>query len=131
MKPEEKEIQPCSEQFQDAICDSGGLVKTCELCDRVHFDTCHTEDYEKGEFIDLEEKQKINPDKYIGHDGTVSYGWVMGNQVVWGCPCEWKKARRIEDFMLNHREQIARYFKKMAEAATQQAKELERISKSI
>lgn len=123
--------EACSEVFQDAMCDAGGLTKTCQLCGRIHYNSLNTGDYEEGEFDELLKKAYKEPSKYIAYSGGISYGWVMGFQVVFGCPCGWQKFISIETFLVEHREQVSRFYKKMAEAAAQQAKELDRISKSI
>lgn len=117
--------------FQDAMCDAGGLVKECHLCGRTYFDVLHVGQHGLAEFTTLTKKAKEQPDKYIPVEQSVAFGWIAGFQVVWGCACGWKRFTGLETFLIDNREQVSRFYKKMAESAAQQAKELERISESI
>lgn len=122
--------EPCSETFQDAVCDGGGLVHDCELCGRTHYATHEPNIYEEGELEALEAKHEANPEKYNACDASgVSYGQIAGMVAVYGCPCGWRKVRRYEDVVSSHKEIIARYFRKCAEEARRDLKVLEQVAK--
>lgn len=99
-KPPKKDPGPPSETFLDVLIGSGSCVADCGFCGRVHFDY-NGDNMEPGELEGLERKQKADPDKYCGHDGTVRFGYLSGKQFVADCPCN--EATLYEKFIWNHR----------------------------
>lgn len=90
---------------------SGGCVRDCD-CGRTNYDFANRWDWEDGELEGLIEKAKAEPDRYIGHDCSVSTMDVSGKEIVMGCPCN--SARRFEDWIIAHGEQIAEYLNSRA-----------------
>lgn len=114
MKRKKEKLEPPSELFADTVCDGGTLNATCGLCGREHYATNAPNHYDAGEIEALEEKHKLQPNKYIPHRDSdyVGIGWIAGHQVVWGCECN--KLRDYENFILAHRRLIVTYLKALA-----------------
>lgn len=101
-----------SETFYRAFSSSTGhLVADCQ-CGRTHFSLFHDEGaYDEGEYEDLIEKMKKEPDKYIGHDeSSVSAIYLNGVKCIEGCTCEY--LRKVEDFIWKERLNIIDYLKR-------------------
>ena len=86
------------EHLLDAICRTGTTCQcVCEWCGRTHFldmEGYHG-DYDPGEFEELLEQNKKDPDKYVRWEYTdaISYGNFEGKQLVWGCACNEEKIK--------------------------------------
>lgn len=117
---------PVSEAFESAVCASGTIVATCELCDRTYF--VSDGDFDHGELEDLRKKAVAKPKKYIEESryDMIDVGWIDGKQVVLGCDCA--KIVRYEKWIWNHRYLIAKYLKLRAGEMTQDAKLAEEIA---
>lgn len=102
-----------SENFENAFIGAGSLVAECGFCDRIHFANGEWGDWEEGELESLRGSAKLQPDKFIEHgdSDTISYGWIAGSQFVPGCPCIPEKVQRYQDFIWEHRNQIAEFLK--------------------
>ena len=84
--------------FMDCLVSSGSIVIDCELCGRTHFaDDEMAGTWEEGELEELRKKQLEDPNKYIGHNDSVSWGNFSGYQVVDGCPCG--KVKKLENMV--------------------------------
>lgn len=120
-KPEP--MKPPSQEFREAFLrGSGGLVVTCELCQRTYFGD--DGDYEEGEREDLEAKARNDADKYIPVEGYCTHGYLDGRTIVYDCPCLGeKRVRCYEEFILNHTRQIIDYLERLAKESEAAAKE--------
>jgi hypothetical protein len=104
-----------SQSFERAFSSgSGGCVRDCD-CGRTNYDYANSWDWDDGELEALIENAKAEPDRYIGHDHSVSTMDVSGKEIVMGCPCN--SARRFEDWIILHAAQIAEYLNSRADAA--------------
>lgn len=103
-----------SEIFEDCFTQAGTPGVDCEHCGRTHFT------HEDADCESLRAKAEKQPDKYIEQDcDSLAFGILDGRQYVFGCPC--KKAERYEQFVWDHREQIADYLKRRAQAEVEEA----------
>jgi hypothetical protein len=109
-----------SEAFIGAVVHSGSMVINCEFCGRVHFGNGLGMD--GGELQALLTKAKAQPEKYHQHADVdmVSWGSIDGKQFVADCPCN--GARRLEDFIWQHRRLIASYLAARSRAQLDAAK---------
>jgi hypothetical protein len=112
--------QEASEDFMRSITNSGTICILCEFCNRTHF--VSEGDFDRGELEKLERYAKEKPDRYIEHFDvdTISWGYLDGKQIVWGCACN--SARRYESWIWSHRYAIADYFQLRAKDLQYQAK---------
>ena len=111
----------CSETFEQAFAsNSSGCVRVCE-CGRTNYDYYNTWDWEKNELENLIAKAESEPEKYIGHDYSISTMIVNGKEIVMGCPCN--SARPYEDFLISHACQIAKFLNAYSDELTKRAKE--------
>ncbi len=103
-----------------AVCNSGSQVVDCEQCGRIHFDSTSEAmgEVELNEFL---QKAKDEPEKYIGHDGFVSWGNVMGKSTVADCPCNF--LGYFEKVLWSHRHLISRYLIEMSKQRLKDAQE--------
>jgi len=125
---EEKLPEP-SPEFNRAFTLTSSPSIDCGFCGRTHYAT-PGRDYRSGELEDLERKAVKNPDRYIRHDSSdVPWGNVEGKQFVPGCPCN--SASRYEQFFLNHRDQIAKFYRMRAQTLQANAREASRIADII
>ena len=114
-------IEKVSEIFMKAFRDMvGSCVLTC-VCGRTHFDTYNTQDYDKGEYKKLLEKQAKNQERYISHDGSVSYYIVNDLSIVCGCPCE--RGLKYENFMREDRHKIAKFLNLLSDELAKDSNE--------
>lgn len=105
-------VEP-SELFKQAVLHSGSCHISCELCDRTHFSTDTSFDWEEGELESLLEKAEAEPDMYINHgNDSPSWGFFNDKQAVVDCPCN--KLKGYEDFIWDNRHVIAKYLKARA-----------------
>lgn len=109
--PNQKPKHPASHEFEDAFrANHGSIMGDCELCGRTIFcNGGHTYGYDEGELEKLQKLAKEKPDKYVEWtdcDG-VSFGTIQGMQFVLGCDCN--QLRRYEEFVWQHRQEIAKY----------------------
>lgn len=101
-----------SDEFADAVCDSGSIVIDCELCGRTHFND-ETGSFEEGEYEELCKNAEKEPDKYVQYrDESVHWGRIDGRQAVIDCPCD--GLEKYEKFIWNNRYVIAKYLKARA-----------------
>ena len=114
-----------SDIFIRLVCHSGSKVIDCDHCGRVHYDY-NGEFMEEGELEDLQEKAKKDPEKYVGHDGDIYWGTVMGKATVTDCPCGF--LGWFENAIWSDRKFISEYLIKMAAARLNQAKETMKIA---
>jgi hypothetical protein len=128
MNEQAEEIEPCSEEFQDAVADEASLVQDCQLCGRTHFATHATETfYDDGELEKLRRRKEIatargEANLYIEVDASsVAHGTITGRTAVYGCVCGWKSVRKYEDIFWLYRDAIAKYFAKRTKAALEEA----------
>ncbi len=116
-----------SDEFWSAFCSSGSLVVNCEQCGRVHFCTFDGPgDYEEGELEELRANAEKDPDKYMETSvySSIQWGYILGKQTVWGCPCNEQTVYPYERFLLAHTEQIMTYFQECAKAELSKAERL-------
>jgi hypothetical protein len=107
--------KPPSEAFEEAFSDHCGTVSaTCELCGRTLFSSDLKSCGDDGEWEDCMKGMEKEPDKFILVDyDSVSLGTIGGRQVILGCPCN--GLRPYEDFIWEHRKQIANYMERRLE----------------
>lgn len=118
-KPKIHSDKQPSEEFMSAVCNSGTAVCTCEFCGRIHFTPYSDLSYNDKEMEDLKKQSEENPDKYVlSCDDAISWGWMEGKQIVWGCPCN--AGKKYEDFIWKHRFVIADYLKYRIDSARKQ-----------
>jgi hypothetical protein len=99
-----------SKEFMDAVCNSGSPDGDCQLCGRRHFASGSRSDIDAGDLANYRARAQENPELYCeSDDDGISFGFLDGQQVVWGCPCG--RMRRYEDFIWSHREMIVTYIK--------------------
>ena len=103
-----------SEEFEEAFTYSGGCRLMCE-CGTIYFDNYndHSWTWEEGEKESLLEDAKDPANKVVAVDYAPSEISIDGRQYVADCPCA--KLARYEQFIWNHRMQIAEYLKKRSE----------------
>ena len=125
-----KELIPPSEEFMEAVIHSSSIISDCTLCGRTHFNG-EASSFEEGEFEDLIEKYKKDPDRYVFHSDTDSVRWgnIGEEQVVYGCQCN--KAREYEDLFWNNRSLISAYFTMRAEKQRQEAERNVGLAKNV
>lgn len=123
LKVFEKESE--SDNFQIAFTQGGSYCSaSCEYCDRTYFcDRSVAGDYNEGEYEQLCEKAKAEPDKYIEVSYAVDYGH-FDKQYIVGCKCN--TLRRYENFLIANRERILHYFKRVLEQKQTEVKEEEK-----
>ena len=105
----------CSEIFEE-VFDSrvSGCVRTC-VCGRIYYDIANDDwDWKPGELEALDKNPKATPVEYAV--GTIS---INDEEIVMGCDCG--RAKRYEEFILQHAEQLAEYLNRRSEALKEQA----------
>lgn len=117
-----------SDHFAFNVVNESGPAFDCELCDRIHF-SVQGEHMEDGELEELLKKRKINPRKYIGHNGTIYYGKINGLQAVYNCPCN--GLRIYEDLFWENMYLIAKYLKEKTETDLEEAQRGKKASEII
>lgn len=91
-------------EMERAFTSGGGLTMQC-VCGRVHFHGDERAgDWEEGELERLREKSKTDADTI---SSGASYADCNGQTFVIDCPCN--GLRKYEDFLWQHRRQIAGY----------------------
>ena len=120
MGEETKLVEP-TEEFEVAFRQLASLVVQCEFCERTNFAIEPGRGfYDEGELDDLLDKECAAPDLYNGQPYcSIDWGYLNGKQFVAGCPCN--LARPYEDFIWQHRDQIAKYFQLRAEKEHKEA----------
>jgi len=132
MATKSKSLPKPSEEFLEAICDSGSIVIDCDFCGRTHFGNEEPGmDWEEGEFERLFKPSKDNPDRYIYHSDrdTVHWGTLDGKQYVLDCPCN--SASKYEDLFWRHRRTIADYFQARAKRELHDSKSNLELADSV
>jgi len=121
-----------SDDFKEAVTNSGSVAIDCELCGRTYFcsEMLHTGDSEDAKhYENLLKKAKEEPDKYIELSDYISWGTIDGKQAVIDCKCH--ELTKYENIIWAHRFIIANYLQnrsqREAKAANQQAKALSDI----
>jgi len=104
----------CSKIFEE-VFDShvGGCVRTC-VCGKIYYDTYNDWDWEFGELERLEKNPNTFPVEYSV--GTIS---INNEEIVIGCDCG--RAKKYEDFIIQHAKQIATYLNKRADFLKEEA----------
>lgn len=125
-----RQLPPPSEEFMEAIIHSSSIVQDCTLCGRTHFNG-EASSYDEGEFEELIEKHKKDPDKYVFHSNTDSVRWgnIGKEHVVYGCQCN--KARAYENLFWGNRNLIADYFSRRAEKERLEAERNVGLAKNV
>lgn len=116
-----------------AVICSGTNVINCTLCGRVHFAGIKNGayDWEKGEYKNLIEQSKKNPDKFRAHYDmdSISWGSFAGEQIVDGCPCN--LARKYEKIIWEGRFVIADYLKNRAEELQRETEDEKGLAQKV
>jgi hypothetical protein len=111
------------------VCNFGTKVASCEHCGRVHYDSTG-EFMEEGELEGLNLKAEKEPEKYIGHDGSICIGDLMGKQIVVDCPCNflgwfeatiWINRELISEYLIKKSEEKLKEAEKMMDSASKTA----------
>lgn len=127
-----KDFPKPSEEFWDAITNTGTNYAECGFCHRIHFIVSEKGfDWKEGELEELLEKSKKNPEKYIPdyeHD-SISLGDLDGRQAVYNCPCN--SVSRYEQFISEHKHIISEYFSLKAEKQKQIVEENSKLAQKI
>jgi hypothetical protein len=112
-----------SEEFWDAITNSGSNSIDCGFCGRTHFVDDPSSYYEEGELDELYGGNKADPDKVIfhSHDDSVRWGMLDGRRAVYECPCN--SVSRYERLFWNSRYVINEYFTNRARSMQEDAEE--------
>lgn len=100
-----------SRDFRNAFVGGGSYCSVDCKCGITHFvlKGCWASgDYEDGEYENLLEMQKEDPDKVISHTDTIDFGYIGNECFVIGCPCN--SLKRYEDWLLQNRHWIVNYF---------------------
>jgi hypothetical protein len=106
-------IKKCSELFENTFNSGIGSFSYKCACGRVHFDAFNNYDEEcRKELEELLEKEKLYPNKYILHDCSIGTIEIDGKEIVMGCDCG--IAYKYEQFIINHKRQLAEYLNKYA-----------------
>ena len=111
-----KHLDPPSDEFFRAFCNSGSLVVQCDFCKRTYFGTGG--DYESGEREEYEKLAQEQPDKYIEVYDFTSFAIVDGKTYPYGCKCN--GLRRYEKWFWGYRHQIIDYFSARSERELQE-----------
>ena len=109
----------CSKLFEETF-DShvSGCVRTC-ACGRIYYDTFNDDwDWKDGELEALDKNPNAFP---VEH--SVSTISINEEEIVHGCECG--RAKKYEDFIIDHAEQIAEYLNKRAEMLREKADSIE------
>jgi hypothetical protein len=117
--------EPSEDFYQAFHSNHGSIIMDCP-CGRVHFNYMDSHCFEPGELEALEEKQKNNPDKYIGCDYTVTSYMIGKTEFVMGCPCNF--GRQFEDFINQNDWRIARYLNEKAKRLRRHADNIQTTS---
>lgn len=116
----------CSELFSNVFDSScGGCIRTCE-CGITYFDGYNIYDWEEGELEKLQQKAKEDPELYVERGCSIGTLEIGGSQIVYGCSCD--LARKYENFILNHAEQLAEYLNRLAVILREKAESIEDIN---
>ena len=109
----------CSELFADIFdsC-SGGNIRTC-ACGRTFYNYMDTGSFDTGELEKLEAKQKSKPEKYFACDHTIGTMEIGDVEIVYGCQCD--LAKKYEQFILAHAEQLSEYLRRYAATLREKA----------
>ena len=113
--------EEASDIIKDLVCDSGSQVVDCQHCGRVHYDSTG-EFMKESELKKLDLKAENNPEKYIGHNGTVHWGTVMGKSTVINCPCNF--LRMFENTVWSNRRLVSEYLIRKSTEILEKAKQI-------
>lgn len=98
--------QEPSEMIKKLVCNGGSPVVTCQQCGRTLFDSTG-EFMDPGELEKLLEKERNEPEKYIGSPWCVDTGDLTDNIVLIDCPCNYLSS--FEENIWSHRGLISEY----------------------
>ena len=98
--------------FFDAFSTGSSTSRGFCACGKEHFDFENSWDWEEGELEELQERGEKKDDGVMGHDHSVSYVNIMGNEIVFGCDCE--IAQKYEAFINRHMTSIVKYIREIA-----------------
>jgi len=115
----EVDMEQCSELLV-ASFNSGcsGLRRTC-TCGKTYYNFMDQQDFDEGEFEELEKLSKQEPEKYVAVDYSIGTMYINGIEIVIGCTCN--NAERFEAFILRHASQLATYLRLYAASLRKRA----------
>ena len=109
--------EQCSEIFEEVFNSRvGGCVRDC-ACGQTYYDDYNDYDWEPGELENLKENSNAIPFDY-----SISTMSINNEEIVIGCDCG--RAKKYEEFILRHAEQLAEYLNKKAEALKEKAESI-------
>lgn len=113
-----------SQLFLDSFRGGGGCSIEC-ACGRVHFDNSEEGawTWDDGELEHLRERAAADPGCVIAWAHCVEYVEINGQTLVVDCACG--LLRNVEDVILRHAEEIAKYLNGRAEQYRVRAAEIE------
>ena len=101
------------------VCDHQATCADCR-CGKVWF-TCRDDDRDT-----LRAKAKREPEKYVeSEDDGVAFGWISGEQVVFGCGCGF--IERHEEWIREHEEVVREFLRKLGAERAEEATRLAAI----
>ncbi len=110
-----------SEEFINAIA-SGEETEfmRCEICRRMHYvigadkhnggDDIFSDEHLKESWERILKGAKEKPDKFIGWNKPIPYGYFSGKEIVVGCPCNEEYIKPFESMIWKNRNIILDYF---------------------
>jgi hypothetical protein len=105
-------VEQCTDMFDRVFGSGGGGCRGECFCGREYFNPDGGWDWGEGELENLRALAEENPAKYFEVDYTVGTMYIDGKTIIYGCSCD--IARRYEQFIINHDEQIAQYLNERA-----------------
>ena len=110
-----------SHEFDNAFCEHNSPEGFCQFCGTIEFS------HESERFEELLEKSKTDAKvRHNAMDDSIGWGYIDGKQYVYQCKC--KKVDHIENWIWEHKEQIANYLvaraRKEATEASNQLSEM-------
>lgn len=109
-----------SEEFISSIA-SGEEIEfmECEICKRMHYvigadkredDEIFSDEHLKKSWERILKGAKEKPDRFIGWDKPIPYGYFSGNEIVVGCPCNEDYIKPFESMIWKNRNIIMDFF---------------------
>ncbi|MHA1285817.1 MAG: hypothetical protein ACTSPB_00310 [Candidatus Thorarchaeota archaeon] len=123
-----------SETFECIVSHMGSIVVNCTLCGRTHFENDENLSWEEGEYEFLIKSHEKEPDRFIAHQYSISWGWIVGEQAVIGCPCKllgyyeglfWLERHTISKYLTTITDEALKTAQREANKATDLAKAIE------
>jgi hypothetical protein len=109
-----------SEEFINSIASGEeSELMECEVCHRMHYvigaDKRDDDEIFSDKHLEKMWKRilvgaKVHPDKFIGWDRPIPYGYFTGNEIVVGCPCNEEYIKPFESMIWRNRNIILDYF---------------------